>query len=182
MNGLNQLKPFKSKAAKPTSLSMKLRYFISIAFLWWFGLAVAQPISPILATRLQHKIDSIRTANNLRGISASIIYPGTGTWKGVSGISHPGTTITPDMLFGIASNTKLFTGVLLLKLAENNIIQLNDSLHQYLPTYPYINPNITIRQLLNHTSGLDDVSRVAGYADSMLVNPNRIFTPTQLLG
>jgi len=81
------------------------------------------------------------------------VYPGT--WKGVTGISHTGTPITSDMLFGIVSNTKLFTGVLLLKLAENNMIHLNDSLHQYLPTFNNIDSNITIRQLLNHTTRLE---------------------------
>ena len=64
-----------------------------------------------------------------------------GTWKGVTGISHGGTPITSDMLFGIGSNTKLFTGVILLKLAENNLIQLDDSLHQHIPTFNNIDSN-----------------------------------------
>ncbi len=104
-----------------------------------------------------------------------------GAWKGVAGISHTGMPITSDMLFGIASNTKLFTGVLLLKLAENNIIQLDDSLHQYLPNFDNIDSNITIRQLLNHTSGLADVTSVPGYPDSMLTNPNRVFTASEMM-
>jgi D-alanyl-D-alanine carboxypeptidase len=141
----------------------------------------AQTFDPVLANKLQNKIDSIKTANNLKGISASVIYPGVGTWKGVTGISHSGFPITSDMEFGIGSNTKLFTGVLLLKLTENNIINLNDSLHQYLPAFNNVNPNITIRQLLNHTSGLADVNNVVGYADSILTNPNRIFTPTEVM-
>jgi D-alanyl-D-alanine carboxypeptidase len=85
------------------------------------------------------------------------------------------------MEFGIASNTKLFTAVLMLKLAENNHISLEDSLHQYLPTYNNIDPNITIRQLLNQTTGLDDVTNVPGYADSIMANPNRVFTASELL-
>jgi D-alanyl-D-alanine carboxypeptidase len=141
----------------------------------------AQTFDPFLASELQNKIDSFRTANNLKGISASVIYPGIGTWKGVTGTSHTGTPITSDMLFGIASNTKLFTGVLLLKLAENNIIQLDDSLHQYLPSFNNIDSNITLRQLLNHTTGLDDVTSITGYADSMLTNPNRLFTASELM-
>lgn len=144
-------------------------------------IAQAQSFDLILANELQNKIDSFRMANNLKGISASVIYPGMGTWNGVTGISHTGTPITSDKLFGIASNTKLFTGVLLLKLAEKNIIHLDDSLHQYLPTFTNIDPNITIRQLLNHTSGLDDVTSIPGYPDSMLTNPNRVFTASELI-
>lgn len=141
----------------------------------------SQTFDPVLANELQNKIDSIRTANNLKGISACVIYPGVGTWKGVTGISHTGLPITSDMEFGIGSNTKLFTGVLLLKLAEDNIIQLGDSLHQYLPPFITIDSNITIRQLLNHTSGLADVNNVVGYTDSILTNPNRIFTPAEVM-
>ena len=68
-----------------------------------------------------------------------------------------------------------------MKLAQNNIIHLDDSLHQYLPSFTNIDPNITIRQLLNHTSGLDDVTSIPGYPDSMLTNPNRIFTASELI-
>lgn len=160
---------------------MKIIYSLLIPLLSLTFIVNAQSFDPVLASKLQNKIDSIRTANNLKGISASVIYPGVGKWKGVTGISHSGFPITSDMEFGIGSNTKLFTGVLLLKLAENNIINLDDSLHQYLPNFNNINPNITIRQLLNHTSGLADVNNVVGYADSILTNPNRIFTPTEVM-
>jgi D-alanyl-D-alanine carboxypeptidase len=141
----------------------------------------SQTFDATLAAKLQNTLDSMRTVNNYKGISACVIYPGVGIWKGVTGVSHTGFPITSDMEFGIGSNTKLFTGVLLLKLAENNIINLNDSLHQYLPNYNNVNPNITIRQLLNHTSGLADVINVIGYTDSILTNPNKIFTPNEVL-
>ena len=160
---------------------MKKIYCIIITFFSLTFFINAQTFDVVLASKLQNKIDSISIANNLKGISASVYYPGMGTWKGVTGISHSGTPITSDMLFGIGSNTKLFTGVLLLKLAENNLIQLDDSLHQHLPTFNNIDSNITIRQLLNHTSGLADVSSVPGYPDSMLTNPNRVFTASELI-
>ena len=150
--------------------------FYSLTFL-----AYAQTFDATLASKLQNNIDSISIANNLKGISASVYYPGMGTWKGVTGISHSGTPITSDMLFAIGSNTKLFTAVLLLKLAENNLIQLDDSLHQHIPSFNNIDSNITTRQLLNHTSGLADVSSIPGYPDSMLTNPNRVFTASELI-
>jgi D-alanyl-D-alanine carboxypeptidase len=145
------------------------------------GLVLAQSFPSSLSLKLQHQVDSFRLANNLKGISASIHHPGMGTWKGVSGISHPGTPIRSDMVFSIASNTKLFTAVLMLKLAEKNILRLSDSLHRFLPAFNNINPDITIRQLLNHTTGLYDVTSVPGYPDSILTNPNRIFTPAELM-
>ncbi|HRI27291.1 MAG TPA: serine hydrolase [Chitinophagales bacterium] len=159
-----------------------LRILFTLCVLWGsIHITKAQPFNPILAAKLQNTIDSIRNENNVKGISACIIHPDIGTWKGVTGISHLGNPITASMEFGIASNTKLFTGVLLLKLSENQIVNLDDSLHAYLPPFNNINPNITIRQLLNHTSGLYDVTSVPGYPDSILTNPNRIFTPIELI-
>lgn len=140
-----------------------------------------QSFDPGLAQVLQNKIDSMRIAGNLQGISASVIYPGQGMWQGVSGDSYSGMPITSDMEFGIASNTKLFTAVIILKLADAGIINLDDSLHEWLPTYPNIDSNITIRQLLNHTSGLADINDVVGYSDSVLTDPYRIFTTTELM-
>jgi len=152
--------------------------FISLCFPFS---SEGQSIPSSLANLLQQKVDSFKFSNNLKGISAAVFIPQLGTWKGVSGISHAGNPITTEMLFGIASQSKLFTGVLLLKLAENNLIHLDDSLHKFLPNYNNIDSNITIRQLLNHTSGLDDVTSVPGYPDSMLNNPNRIFTAGELM-
>ncbi|MFM7823340.1 MAG: serine hydrolase [Bacteroidota bacterium] len=157
------------------SLIIYFQFFVLVAS------AQAQSFDPVLAGRLQNVIDSMRTTNNIKGLSACVIYPGVGTWKGVSGVSHFGTPINSDMEFGIASNTKLFTGVLMLKLAESGLLTLEDSLHEHLPTFNNIDSSITIRQLLNHTSGLDDVTSVPGYSDSILNDPNRIYTAAELI-
>jgi len=141
----------------------------------------AQSFNPALASRLQKTIDSILIAKDIKGISAGVYIPNMGKWQGVSGISHPGVPITSDMEFAIASNTKLFTAVLLLKLAENNKLRLDDSLHAFLPLFKNIDSNITIRQLLNHTTGLDDVTSVPGYPDSIMNNPRRMYTASELL-
>jgi D-alanyl-D-alanine carboxypeptidase len=160
---------------------MKKHYFIFILCIVGFNRLRAQTLDSLLASKMQNTIDSMRLATNLKGISACVLYPGKGMWEGVSGISHNGQPIATGMLFGIGSNTKLFTGVLLLKLAQNNVIRLDDSIYKYLPTYNYINPHITIRQLLNHTSGLFDIISTPGYMDSILSNPNRLYTPTELM-
>ncbi len=160
-----------------------MKDFLRITFFLWvfIGFAKAQSFDPALAAKLQNNIDNIRAANNIKGISACVIHPAMGTWKGVTGISHAGSPIASGQLFGIASNTKLFTGVLLLKLAEHKFITLDDSLHTHLPSFKHIDPNITIRQLLNHRSGLADVNDVPGYPDSILNNPKRVYTPAELM-
>jgi len=55
-------------------------------------------------------------------------------------------------VFELASVSKQFTAVAVLMLYERNLIEIDDPVNLYIPELPY--QNITIRQLLNHTSGL----------------------------
>jgi CubicO group peptidase (beta-lactamase class C family) len=89
--------------------------------------------------------------------------------------------IQSNMEFGIASNTKLFVSTVMLKLAENNQLDLDASIGNWLPTYPNINPLITIRQLLNHTSGISDPLFISPYMDTINNNANRNFSPEEVI-
>src|SRR5664279_4255909 len=69
--------------------------------------------------------------------------------KGYSNIAQHrlNTTSTP---FPLASVSKTFTATAVMQLVEKGKLKLDDSLILYFPTFPY--PNITLRQLLSHTS------------------------------
>ncbi len=142
----------------------------------------AQSFNANLAAKLQDTLNFLVASNpNTKGISASVFCPGMGIWQGVAGISHPGVPLTPEMEFMIASNTKLFTSVTLIMLAEDNIISLEDPISAYIPNFANVDPNITIRQLLNHTSGVADMYVTTAQLDSVAADPNRIWTPEEVL-
>jgi CubicO group peptidase (beta-lactamase class C family) len=63
--------------------------------------------------------------------------------------------IQPDTRFNIASITKPFTALAILKLREEKKLSLDDPLAHYLPGTPNAS-RVTLRQLLSHTSGLPD--------------------------
>jgi D-alanyl-D-alanine carboxypeptidase len=90
------------------------------------------------------------------GISAAVVVPGIGTWTGASGRSQSSEPIAPDMLFDIASIGKHYVAVLVVQLAQEGRLGLDDPLSTWLPEYPNIDKGITVRQLLNHTSGISD--------------------------
>ena len=71
---------------------------------------------------------------------------------GMANLEHnvPNTPLTK---FRLASVTKQFTAAAILKLQEQNLLDVNDSLATYLPKYPR-GKRITIHQLLSHTSGI----------------------------
>lgn len=138
-------------------------------------------IDPLLAARLQHTIDSVRSHYNYKGVSAAVYIPSKGSWNGTSGFSHGHVQIAPGMKFAIASNTKTFISVLMLKLQEMNILSLNDSLHKWIPSFQHVDSNITIRQLLNHTSGLFNYTTYPGFGNAMASDTGRFWTPEELL-
>jgi D-alanyl-D-alanine carboxypeptidase len=160
---------------------MQKIYYILFVLVALVQNSKGQVFDPVLANKLQIKLDSMRLAHNIKGVSVTVIQPGQGMWQGVTGVSHAGVPITKHMEFGIASNSKLFTAATLMKLVEHKRLNLNDPLHFWLPTYPNIDSNITIRQLLNHISGIEDVNKIVGYQDSILSNPNRIFQPEEVM-
>ena len=163
---------------------MRIPFFVRLVLvtllcLPW--LALSQSFDPLTAARLQNTLDSMRMTHNVKGVSASVLFPGRGLWQGTSGVSFATEQITPDMEFGIGSNSKLFTAVTLLKLVERGLLALDDSLHEWLPSFKNIDSTITIRQILNHTSGIADINEIPGYPDSILSNPLRAFTPEEVL-
>lgn len=160
---------------------MKKIIFLITFFFLTAGIK-AQPFNPLLATMLRDTLNTyVSQIPNIKGMSASVYIPGQGIWNGTTGVSHAGQPITTDMRMGIASNSKLFVSVIMLRLAENNIIRLTDSVRRWLPNYPNINPNITIRQLLNHSSGISDPLFGPPWMDTINAHPTRVFTPNEVL-
>jgi CubicO group peptidase (beta-lactamase class C family) len=68
-----------------------------------------------------------------------------------------------DTMFRIGSVTKQYTAAAILKLIEEGKISLDDELTKFLPDYPMQGHVVTVKQLLNHTSGIKsytDIERV----------------------
>lgn len=68
-----------------------------------------------------------------------------------------------ETVFRIGSITKEFTATAILLLVEEGKVELEDPLSKFLPEYPLPAANVTIRQLLQHTSGIKDFTRLPTY-------------------
>jgi len=67
----------------------------------------------------------------------------------------------PDDLFDLASLTKLFATITLLRLVDAGVIDLDGPVHALLPSYQHGDKNqVTLRHLLTHTSGLPPIARL----------------------
>ncbi|SDY99662.1 D-alanyl-D-alanine carboxypeptidase [Amycolatopsis xylanica] len=83
-----------------------------------------------------------------------------GQWSGTSGVSdlRSDAPVRPDGYFRIGSTTKVYTAVMVLQLAQEHRIDLDEPVQRYLPgLLPADYPRIPVYTLLDHTSGLPSV-------------------------
>ncbi|MFT4016233.1 MAG: serine hydrolase domain-containing protein [Agriterribacter sp.] len=73
------------------------------------------------------------------------------------------TAVTDQSLFPLASATKLFTSVMIMKAFEKGLIQLAAKVSDYIDGLPQIWHNVSISQLLSHTDGIPDASENEDY-------------------
>ena len=79
----------------------------------------------------------------------------------------------------MASTSKAFNGAVVLALVDQGTLSLDDTIAQRLPNLPADWGPVTLRQLLDHTSGLPDFSASQGWADAVQRDPHMLFLPTR---
>ena len=113
-----------------------------------------------LEQQLQNALDGTRAAE-IPGAAVAIVSP-FASWFAASGVSRleDNTPLKPDDRFEIGSITKTFVATTVLQLVEEGKLSLEDTLTTLLPesiTADILNSEtITLKQLLQHTSGIPD--------------------------
>ncbi|WP_418605159.1 serine hydrolase domain-containing protein [Georgenia sp. SUBG003] len=91
-----------------------------------------------------------------------------------------GTPLEPDDAFLVASITKTFTAVTVLQLVDAGAIALDDPVARYVPDAPLVD-GVTVRQLLDHSSGIPDYAAQPQLSSAVLADPARSWTPQEAL-
>lgn len=92
------------------------------------------------------------------GCALAIMQNGQVIYKhgyGMADLEH-GAPITPATPFHVASVSKQFTAAAILLLAQQGKLSIDDDVHKYIPELPNFGAQVTLRNLLHHTSGLRD--------------------------
>jgi CubicO group peptidase (beta-lactamase class C family) len=74
---------------------------------------------------------------------------------------------TAETVYRLGSITKQFTAMAILQLVEAGKLSLDDELTKFLPDYPTQDHKVTVRHLLNHTSGIKSYTNVPGFRARM---------------
>lgn len=132
--------------------------------------------------------DEVNNFNSEGGIVA-VYVPGKWYWAGASGnaLLNPTTPADTSMSFRVGSLSKSMLAVSLLKLQEQGSLDLDDFLTQWLdPADAALIPNsaqISIRQLLNHKSGIGNYTSSNGFVTTLAIQGlGHVFTPQDLIG
>ena len=109
-----------------------------------------------LAARVDAIVDPPIKNGTLAGASVAVTKGGQTLLLKEYGFAdlELGVPTPPKATYEIGSVTKQFTAAAILLLAEQGKLSLDDSLTKHLPDYPTHGNTVTIRQLLNHTSGI----------------------------
>lgn len=146
--------------------------------------------SPV-ALALQEVLAEFLTENpSAPGVSAVVTCaPLELDWSGAAGTVAHGSKdpLTPRQTFRIASNTKTYVAAAILRLVEMGKLDLNDTLAarlaprhlELLKSDGYDPAEMTLKQLLSHTSGLAEHSGDQRYADAIMEDPQHKWTPDE---
>jgi D-alanyl-D-alanine carboxypeptidase len=109
---------------------------------------------------------------------------GKETWRGASGLAilDPEQPMRPGLRYKVGSITKTFTATVVLQLVGEHKLRLGDSVERWLPGLVPNGDHITIRQLLQHTSGLFDYAEDPRIAEPYLQGDLEfVWRPRQLI-
>jgi D-alanyl-D-alanine carboxypeptidase len=146
------------------------------------GGAPAAALTDAKSAALQAALASLRANKAYPGMSAAIAFEDGTVWTGQTGQAVIATQspVAEQTLFSVGSISKTFVAALVGRLAQRGTIGLDDPLATYVPSF-FDAGAITIRQLLNHTSGIMDVFDVPGMGAAITADPARQWTPDEVL-
>jgi len=120
------------------------------------GLIFSSNVLANTNNQLTAALEGIRHKNHIPAMAVAIISAGEVSYINGFGYVDANKTIatTSDTSFRIASISKLFTAQAIMKLVEDGKLRLSDKVSQFLPSFN--GTHMTIKQLLTHSSGLND--------------------------
>ncbi|MFM7536525.1 MAG: serine hydrolase [Acidimicrobiales bacterium] len=133
---------------------------------------LAPPVDAALGASLRKALATWTGSLELPGASFGLLRPGQFVWIDAVGTDLDGRPWSPTSTFGINSITKTFTSALVMREVAAGRLALDAPLPalRALPDFPY-GSDLTVRQLLDHSSGLVNFREAPGYRNDAVVTP-----------
>ena len=153
-----------------------------VAAMWLWACPVAAASSKALRIQLRAALKQARKATGAPAATATVIRCGKVLWSDASGVKKVGSRrpATPETMFAVASVTKSVTAAIVLKLVERDELSLDTKLSRFYPKLPRAG-DITVRMLLDHTSGLNEYFDDAQINQTIIDHPDHRWTRKEVL-
>lgn len=144
-------------------------------------------LTPEVEARIQKVVDDALRDYEIPGILYSVKFQGEAPWTRARGVRSLTTreALGPDDYFRIGSATKTFIGAAVLKAVEEDRLHLETTIDQVLPAdvlSNYPRNLITVRMLLNHTSGINSYTNfIEDWFFPYILDRTRVWTDLELI-
>ena len=130
-----------------------------------------QQLDSIAVAKLRTFIEHERSAKQIPAISIAIVRDQQTVYEDGFGFADSAKLVpaTAHTVYRVGSVSKLFTALAVMKLAEQQRVNIDTPIVQYLPSFHPTNPfpqSITLRHVLSHSSGLPREAPVGSYFDA----------------
>lgn len=149
-----------------------------------FGIANAEPPSAelsLLESTLLPVVTQQMERMHIPGLLVSVQTPDRGSWQAALGVADTATQAPMNLAdhMRVGSITKSFTATVILQLAQEGKLRLDDPLAPY---FPEVDTNgATIRQALQLTSGVADYTTIP-FMNELADHQQRVWSPEELIG
>ncbi len=137
-------------------------------------------IDPLLKDKLEQVVDDYFNEKGMVGVSVAMNFEEDEIWAYANGKSKVDVPLTTEHSMAVGSISKSITAATILKLVDESVITLDDTIGQWVSD-PDIDPAITIRQCLNHTSGIYNYSDNLALGAQIFFDMSRIWKPIEVI-
>lgn len=148
----------------------------------WLMLLVVVAATPVRAdeARVDALLKGEMQKRKIPGLSLTVVRDGQVVLSrgyGLANVEHQ-APVKPETVFQLASVTKQFTASGIMLLVEDGKLALEDPVTKHLPDLPASWSGVTVRHLLNHTSGIKSYTSLPSFHE----DPRKDYTPKDLIG
>ena len=154
-------------------------WILPLLLIFTMPCALASPLQApaIIKTRLDQQLEINRRRYGLVSQTVWVLKNGKPYYRGLNGKANIelDVAVQDNAVYPVYSLAKLFANIVLMKLVEDGLINLDGRLGEYLPELPKSWHGLTVRQCQNHVSGLPEYFSMNLVKTGFLPNKNAIF-------
>ena len=159
--GLHKFIPSANRSggqAPPSVIALPMRYLLCFLLVFVLaGSAYADKVDDLIRDEMKKR--------DIPGLALMLVREGKPAKTGTYGLANLEwkTPVSGDTVFEIGSVTKQFTAAGIMLLVQDGKLDLEDKISVHLPNTPPAWAQITVKQLLNHTSGIKSYTGLDGF-------------------